>query len=209
MRPRRMNKLDMFYNGFFMRAPKFKALLIYFERMKATLQGCWEQMLRKGEFGKALCLTHCRCRWAPLRGEGSFITPADEVISFFMHTREEAVFESPSGVKVLREAIQPAEIIKSEKPLLPLVVDFDGDITKADGALQVILNPESSLHAVRTMVESKAPRPHISSLSFVLFFAFVLLRWTLQTDTWGASRCTADTSRRKSLSLRFDLSCWL
>ncbi|KAL8270548.1 hypothetical protein Esti_005519 [Eimeria stiedai] len=132
-----LNKLDLFHRGFFEREPKYRALLIYFTSMQSTLEGCWQQMVQRNSFERAQCSPACICQEVVFRGQASHFSPADELISFYLHTPEQSVFEIQGTVRFERGPISVTEILKSSKPLLEPKVDVDGDIMLSDGELQV------------------------------------------------------------------------
>ncbi|CDJ48346.1 non-transmembrane antigen, putative [Eimeria brunetti] len=133
----RLNALDMHHRGFCEREPKLRALLAYFSSMRRTVGSCWQQMLKDNDFTHAKCTATCVCQEVTFDGRTRSISPADEVISFYLHTPEATTFEAPEGEQVSRSQIDVNKIITEPLPLSNATVDVYGDITKSDGDLQV------------------------------------------------------------------------
>lgn len=133
----RLNKLDMFYRGFFIRHPKFTALFAYFHAMQSTVGGCWNQMVQDNDFAQAKCSPTCICQEITFEGKTTHVAPSDEIISFYLHTPHSTSFLSPQGGAVHRNALTIDDVMLIDAPLSAFRVDIDGDITLSDGALQV------------------------------------------------------------------------
>ncbi|KAL8446689.1 hypothetical protein Emag_004637 [Eimeria magna] len=132
-----LNKLDLFHRGFFEREPKYHALLIYFTSMQSTVEGCWQQMVQQNSFERAHCSSTCICQDVVFNGQTSRVSPADELISFYLHTPDRSLFEIQGGAKVERGPVDVTEIVTSSKRLISPRVDVNGDILLSDGELQV------------------------------------------------------------------------
>ena len=130
----------MHHRGFLEREPKLKAALIYFNSMRKTMGTCWQQMLKDSDFTQARCTATCLCQEITFDGKTRNVSPADEIISFYLHTPEPTTFTGPKGEQVSRDKVDVDEMITKPIPLTKLVVKLDGDITKSDGNLQVRLS---------------------------------------------------------------------
>ncbi|CDI81786.1 non-transmembrane antigen, putative [Eimeria praecox] len=133
----RLNALDMHHRGLFEREAKLRALLVYFETMQKTMGSCWQQMLRDNDFTQAKCSATCSCQEVIFEGKARRFSPADEIISFYLHTPEATTFEAPEGEQVSRSEVDVNKITTQPLPLTKLTVDVFGDITKSDGDLHV------------------------------------------------------------------------
>lgn len=94
-------------------------------------------MLKDNDFTQAKCTATCLCQEITFEGRTRKISPADEIISFYLHTPEATTFEAPEGEQVSRSEVDVSKIISQPLPLSGLTVDVHGDITKSDGDLQV------------------------------------------------------------------------
>ena len=133
----RLNALDMHHRGFLERESKLKAALIYFNSMRKTMGTCWQQMLKDSDFTQARCTATCLCQEITFDGKTRNVSPADEIISFYLHTPAATTFEGPEGESVSRDEVDVNTIITQPLPLPDATVDIYGDITKSDGDLQV------------------------------------------------------------------------
>lgn len=135
-----LNKLDMHHRGFFQRRAKVASFLNYVEGMRASVEGCWRQMVARGAFEQAVCTAECICVEAPAvasSGVAFRVAPADEVVGFYFIRPEKAVVQGPPGVVVETEDLHVDDLVRRATPLSEVVVDLEGDITKADGEVQV------------------------------------------------------------------------
>ena len=127
----------MHHRGFLEREPKLKAVLIYFDSMRKTMGSCWQEMLKDRDFTQASCTATCLCQEITFEGKTRSVSPANEIMSFYLHTPEATSFDKPEAERVSRNEVDVNTIITQPLPLPDATVDIYGDITKSDGDLQV------------------------------------------------------------------------